>query len=161
MPTKRKTRTGKTLAVAEKTATILDEQYSIAREAFRLRREGKSLWEIAEELEISENEAKRGLAYVQKAAAELLSQGNKAELLSLEVMRLDQLQQAYWAAALSGDVRAADVVLKVLDKRTKLLGLDESVTVDARSQTVIVAGGEGEYIKALEAIRDSVREESA
>lgn len=160
-PRKRKTKTGQTLSVAEHTATILDEQYSIAREVFQLRRQGMSMWDIAEQLEISEADVKRGMAAAQKAAAQLLNDGTKVELLSLEVMRLDELQNAYWQAALSGDTRAADIVLKVIDKRTKMLGLDESVTVDARSQTVIVTGGENDYIKALERIRDAVREESA
>lgn len=161
MASRRKTKTGQTLSVAEKTATILDEEYAIAREAFRLRRQGMGLWEIAETLQISEADAKRGLAYVNKAAAELLDTGSKVELLTLEVMRLDELQAAYWQAALAGDTRAADIVLKVIDKRTKMLGLDESAAVDARSQTIIVAGGEGDYIAALEAIRDQAREASA
>lgn len=155
-PRKRKTPTGKTLQVAERTVDMLDERYAIARQALALRASGLSLWEIAEQLEISEAEARRGFDVAIKAAAELLDTGQKAELLALEVNRLDALQAPYFAAALQGDVRAAELVLKVISQRAKLLGLDQSVTVDNRTQTVIVAGGETDYIAALAEVRAKI-----
>jgi hypothetical protein len=45
------------------------------------------------------------------------------ELRQLELERLDALQYAYWAEALAGDHAAAHVVLKVMDRRLKLLAL--------------------------------------
>lgn len=54
----------------------------------------------------------------------------------LELARLDTLQQAIWPKAMSGDPRAIEAALKILDRRAKLLGLDspvrlEVLTVDA------------------------------
>lgn len=46
------------------------------------------------------------------------------DLRALEVARLDALQAAYWDRAISGkDLRAAAFVLKILDRRAKMLGL--------------------------------------
>lgn len=47
-------------------------------------------------------------------------------LRTAEVMRLDTLQESLWSAALDGDVKSVDVVLKVIDRRIKLLGLDQA-----------------------------------
>jgi len=43
---------------------------------------------------------------------------------ALELERLDELQSAHWPKALDGDTKATEVVLSVIDKRIKLLGLD-------------------------------------
>lgn len=70
-------------------------------------------------------------------AANLAEMGRSVEeLREVELMRLDRLQAALWAAAVGGDVRAVDSVLRIVDRRCKLLGLDaplraEVFTVDA------------------------------
>jgi hypothetical protein len=45
------------------------------------------------------------------------------EYLTLELDRLDALQCAVWDAAMSGDPKAVDAVLKISDRRCELLGL--------------------------------------
>ena len=45
------------------------------------------------------------------------------ELRALELHRLDQLQRALWDDAMEGDVRAAEAILKIVDRRIRLLGL--------------------------------------
>jgi transposase-like protein len=45
------------------------------------------------------------------------------ELRQLELDRLDLLQSSYWDQAMSGDNQAAQLVLKVMDRRGRLLGL--------------------------------------
>lgn len=47
-----------------------------------------------------------------------------------ELQRLDRLQQAHWMNALRGDARATDIVLKISDRRSRLLGLDQPVQVE-------------------------------
>jgi hypothetical protein len=42
----------------------------------------------------------------------------------IEVARLDAVQAAYWDEAVSGDVQAAQVVLRCIDQRSRLQGLD-------------------------------------
>ena len=54
----------------------------------------------------------------------------------IEGERMDNLLATYMPQALAGDVKSADFVLKVLDRRAKLLGLDaptktEVITLDA------------------------------
>lgn len=46
------------------------------------------------------------------------------EYRTLELARLDRLQQAYWESALAGDQKAAHLVLKIVQARCKILGLD-------------------------------------
>lgn len=53
-----------------------------------------------------------------------------------EIARLDRLQVAAWPAATSGDLRAIDTCVRIIDRRCKLLGLDapqrlELITLDA------------------------------
>jgi hypothetical protein len=53
----------------------------------------------------------------------------------LEMDRLDTLQRTYWQPAVNGNLRAADFVLRVIDKRAKLLGLDAPLKVQAEVVT--------------------------
>jgi DNA-binding CsgD family transcriptional regulator len=153
----RKTRTGKDLhAVSSGEAAVaaIEEKTIQARQALALRRRGLSVWEIAEELQISESSVRSRLDVAKRTAVELLDEANRAELLAMEVMRLDAVQAAHWDVALAGDVRSAQIVLMCIDKRARYLGLDEGVSIDARRQTVIVAGGEEEYVAALRRIQE-------
>jgi len=53
----------------------------------------------------------------------------------MELDRLDILQRTYWQPAVNGNLRAADYVLRVIDKRAKLLGLDAPMKVQAEVVT--------------------------
>lgn len=84
--------------------------------------------------------ASRGAAYTdidRALQARLVEQHQGADVLrQQELARLDRLQAAAWTAAASGDLKAIETVLKVVDRRCKLLGLDapvrhEVVTLDA------------------------------
>jgi hypothetical protein len=48
----------------------------------------------------------------------------RAEAIRLEELRLDDLQAGLWDRALSGEPRAVEVALKVLERRARLHGLD-------------------------------------
>lgn len=67
----------------------------------------------------------------------LAEQARDVEVLrQAELLRLDRLQAGVWTKALAGDPRSAEVALKVIDRRCKLLGLDapqrfEVLTMDA------------------------------
>src|SRR4051794_27570684 len=50
------------------------------------------------------------------------------ELRQLEMSRLDALQQGHWGNALGGDTAAAAVVLKVMEQRARLLGLQGPIS---------------------------------
>jgi hypothetical protein len=46
------------------------------------------------------------------------------------MMRLDALFRAHWQAAVSGDVKATDICLRILERYARSLGLDKVHTVD-------------------------------
>jgi hypothetical protein len=59
------------------------------------------------------------------------------ELRDIELDRLDRLQLGIWAKAASGDIKAIDSVLRIIEKRAKLLGLDsaQKIELDAKVET--------------------------
>lgn len=57
-------------------------------------------------------------------------------MIALELLRLDQLIRAYWARAAGGDAEAASFVLKVLERRARMLGLDSPKRVDIHALIV-------------------------
>lgn len=58
------------------------------------------------------------------------------ELHALESERLDTLTTALWPQAVGGSVKAVEALLKVMERRAKLLGLDKPDQVETRSSTV-------------------------
>lgn len=104
--------------------------------AIALRLAGLEYQAIADRLGYSSRQAAR--VDVERALqANLAEESRQADLLrQVELQRLDRLQAAAWPAAAAGDLRAIDTVLKVVDRRCKLLGLDapiraEVLTIDA------------------------------
>ncbi|GAA4626917.1 hypothetical protein GCM10023196_037110 [Actinoallomurus vinaceus] len=53
-------------------------------------------------------------------------------LREIELQRLDRLQAGAWSAAAAGDLRAIETVLRVVDRRCKLLGLDAPTKHEVR-----------------------------
>jgi len=49
------------------------------------------------------------------------------EYREMELTRLDALQSSCWEQALAGELRAVEVVLRVMEQRRRLLGLGEEV----------------------------------
>lgn len=60
---------------------------------------------------------------------------------ALELARLDALQVAFWERAMTGDVKAADMVLRIIQQRSRLLGLDKPGHQSA-AQTVVMSQAE-------------------
>jgi hypothetical protein len=91
-------------------------------EALRLRAQGHTFREIAELV----GYGNPGTAHeaVMGALAELTREPAE-ELRKLELLRLDALQQAVWSDAMKGHLGALDRVLKIMERRAKLAGLDE------------------------------------
>lgn len=51
------------------------------------------------------------------------------EVRKLELARLDRMFRAYWPKVIQGDIQAGNLVLKIADRRARLLGLDMPVKV--------------------------------
>jgi hypothetical protein len=59
------------------------------------------------------------------------------EYRTLEVQRLDALKAGLWERATSGDVKAVLAVLRVVQQRSRLLGLDKPESETHASATVV------------------------
>lgn len=90
-----------------------------------LRLAGLSYDEIAKKLGYSGavaayRDVKRAFAASTAEPAEPTPAG-AAEQVALELLRLDRLQVAAWAAAVQGDLRAIDTVTRIIGTRARLL----------------------------------------
>jgi hypothetical protein len=66
--------------------------------------------------------------------AERVIRPNLEEYRDMELDRLDRLQMSVWPKALNGDSRAVDSVLKIIDRRTRILGLDAAKEVNLKAE---------------------------
>lgn len=146
-------------AIAE--AEAKQRRNDLAIQAYKLKTEGYSWYEIAEELGISEGHVQTLISERIALAADLVDIGSKRHILGMELDRLDRLQRAVWPTAMTGDVRSVEAVLKVIDKRTKLLGLDQVTNQTVTANTIVVPGNTMEYIAALKAVQTQVIEEAS
>jgi orotate phosphoribosyltransferase-like protein len=107
--------------------------------AFELRKKGNNYREIAKELGVT---APTILADVRAVLHELSKEQQKeaADYKVLELDRLETLQVKMWELAINGDQGAVDRVLRIQERRAKLLGLDAPTKADVTSN--------GETLKA-------------
>lgn len=56
---------------------------------------------------------------------------------ALELARLDALQVGLWDRAVGGDVKAVNAVLRIIERRSRLLGLDKPDVAHSGSGTVV------------------------
>ncbi len=93
-------------------------------QAVQMRIAGVSPTVIAERLGYS------GAAAVSKDIDRALQKAAKAEhmaseqLLKMEIDRLDRIMASLWPKVIKGDINACEAALKVINKRSSLLGLD-------------------------------------
>jgi|SRR5690625_1532125 len=95
--------------------------------AVELRKAGATYDQIAGQVGYSS----RASAYraIKKALDDAVSEPAK-ELVSMELERLDALQLGVWQQARTGHLGSIDRVLKIMERRARLLGLDESVETE-------------------------------
>lgn len=58
------------------------------------------------------------------------------ELRMIEGARLDRMQQAVWQRAVQGDLHTIDRVLRIMDRRARLFGLDAPQKVSVNTDEV-------------------------
>lgn len=105
------------------------------RQALELRRMGLGYEAIGAQLGLGKSQAHR---LVQAALADCREQvtAHADELRSEELSRLDGMLQGLWPRARKGEAAAVDRVLKIGERRAKLLGLD------APTRTALQGGGD-------------------
>lgn len=105
-----------------------------ALKALALRREGLPYRVIAEQLDWSDESSAR---YAVTRLLDRTEAEEVAEMRYIEGERLDELQRTHWAAALSGDLDAGKMVLKVMERRARLFGLDAPSKVAVEQMTSV------------------------
>ena len=136
------------------TAHTLGKEFLAERDSrvFAMRRGGTSVSEIAKRFGISSRAVN---ASIQRQLQRLNKEALLAypELLRLELERLDTLQQALWPLTqhrkvrgedgadhpIEPDIKAVQQVLAIMEKRTKLLGINGMVQADTQDSTPIRA----------------------
>jgi len=119
------------------------------RRAMSLKLAGASYASIAESLGYADASGAR------KAVMRGLESGlqeNANELRQIHYGRLEHLLMLLWSDVNNKDLASMNTALSVMDRMTRLYGLDapEELTVRAGRETVIVAdGGKEDYIAAL------------
>lgn len=111
-----------------------------ALRALALHRKGLVYREIADQLGYANESGAR------HAVERLLGRVEVADAgayRASELERLAALQAAWWDSAISGDDKAAGVILKIIDRRCRLLGLD------APTQVAVSGSGEPFDAKAI------------
>lgn len=133
-------------------AAKLTPEQSLQRrkEALELRFQGKSYEEIARHFGVKKPTIYQ---WIQNQLAETV-RAPTDEMREFEVARLDKLLETRWERALDGDDEALDRVLKILDKRYRLLGLEAPKRVDLRSLVMQISAEEG--IPPDEAMADAI-----
>jgi hypothetical protein len=121
----------------------------VGRQALLLKSQGHSLFDIASQLDADEGLVKESMSETMRALADVMDEVERREHLVELLTSAELIQRSMMPAATAGDSRAADTVLKVLDRKAKWLGLEDG-NVDARTQTLIVQGTE--YAEALRQI---------
>jgi acyl carrier protein phosphodiesterase len=106
-----------------------------AARAFALRKSGMSYRDIALELGVAHSLVYRD---VQATIKQFLDEAREhhTQIMAIEAARLDDLQRVMWGQAAMGDRRAVDTVLKIMERRAKLLGLDTPVATKAVNVTL-------------------------
>lgn len=158
----------------KKLKLVTDEQAEIdarKREArvFELRIQGFTFEQIASEVGY---QGASGAWQAYKRVKETHIFESVEEARQLELMRLDELMFALWGRAIGGDLPAASCVLKIMDRRAKLLGLDkpekievnkwdfDGTDLDAEVQKLVIMMNEREeeFMKRREAeVRKEMR----
>ena len=79
---------------------------------------------------------KSGAFYAIKRALSDIVPPAVEEMRTLEGERLDALLAAVWKQAMGGDLKAVDRVLRIIDQRARLLGLNAPVQVGLNGEVV-------------------------
>lgn len=114
------------MAAANKTGAAKARKLEAQVKALELRRMGKGYVEIAAALGISKSAAHR---HVTAGLADAMAQvtAEAGQLKAEEISRLDAMLAGLWPDARKGQQGAVDRVLKIMERRAKLLGLDAPV----------------------------------
>lgn len=105
------------------------ETLELERKVLELRRAGASFPDIEKQLKTPHSTV---YSAYRRAIARTLREP-AADVRALEADRLDRIQAAVWTKAMRGDLAAVDRVLRVMERRAELLGLDHKHGIAERT----------------------------
>lgn len=105
---------------------IIDKE----RRALELRRAGITFDQIAQTLGYKNSDG--AWRAVRRAMQRTLRESGAEEIRDQELDRLDRLQAAVWPRALQGDLPAVGAVVRIMERRSKMLGLDAPITAQVK-----------------------------
>jgi len=108
------------------------EQIDRELRVLELRRMGYTWQKIADSVGYADH---TGAYAAYKRAMKRTLQQPADELRSQEVDRIDNLQLILWDQAITGDVKAIMAIIKLMERRAKLLGLDAPVRIEQEVTT--------------------------
>jgi hypothetical protein len=129
-----------------KAAQVINREKEIA--AINLRRTGMTYSEIAHELGYSDHAGalravRRGLQRALQEPAD--------DLRQIEAARLDRAQEKIWAKVEEGDPKAITVLLRIMERRAKLMGLDMPTVIQ---QDVTVFDGSSDLDREVQRLAE-------
>ncbi len=117
--------------------------------ALELRAKGMSIRAIAGKLGVSKSQVQRDIEKeLQAAAAD--RKKIAGHIIDLELVKLDALEKTAWEHIRAGELSAIDRVLRSMERRAKLLGLDKTGEVGD-------TGSLGDLVAVLEQMREAQR----
>lgn len=124
--------------------------------AVALRLAGADLQQIVDALGYSDKAA-ASKDITRALEAHLAEQRMGSELLrETELLRLDRIQRGLWPAAVNGDTKAADTVLRVIDRRVRLLGLDIPPDMQEQLRQQVVQAAAAHLFAVINQILDGL-----
>lgn len=139
------------------------EQLQQERDVLAARKKGLTYREIADEVGLS---GPGQASKIFHRAISRYTQDIGPEVRKLEELRLDELQQAIWDMAIAGDLKAVETVLRIMERRAKLCGLDHTDKMAAAQMKIeadkvrIMAIALGRALDALQ-MPESAKEKAA
>ena len=104
-----------------------------------LRRSGWTYSRISQELGVGVAQVglivKNALLEIRKVTEESVEQ-----LRQMELERLDEIQRALWPGVESGNLKSIDRMLKLMERRSKLLGLDAPTRLAGHDGSALTIG---------------------
>jgi ABC-type sugar transport system ATPase subunit len=119
---------GAQLRKGQQTAQELVEQRDREHKAVQLALAGATYETIAKECGY---ESKSGAWKAVNRMLARVDAENADALRTVEGSRLERLHLAHWPAALRGDVKAGALIVRIMERRSRLLGLDAPLLLDA------------------------------
>lgn len=123
----------------------------LQRRMYHLRMGGMSYPQISERMGVELRRVRLMISSYTELLEQAAGDDEKRQALYLENSRLDALQNAAWDAAMLGDMKAIDAILKISARRSKIMGMDLVPTQEIQvTQNTLVMGSKEEFIAALE-----------